>query len=990
MLRRRAFPGQEKGLVMKNCCRFLSSAAALALVGALLAHSTAAVATETPGIAALPPMRVLAQANPEEIKPRPRIRTPQSPADAEAAAQIEARPRIRTAPVAEQEAQPSQQVDAPAPRIRLRTPIAPVEPIADSPAASAPRIRQRIATPPAAEPQAEDQAPRMRIRQDVPPVGGQAEPPTEAAPPIRRRLAIPSADTPDAQAAPPPAQGRRGRVEIRSPATGTPPRVARINDDGASAVPRNFVGKVRPDAVVLTSGTQQQALSKLPVIRRFDLAAITATPSMTLGGTTFDFNPMLQNPGSLVNIAKKLKEMPDLVQLSAEAGDMTATQIKQGVVVMSALRYTLKPGACASTANRNRITQAGIACYTYRDTAARETAFSNPAAAEYVRDPKARAKAIGDARTQNDATMADIQANIAAFRVMLNDPAQRAQMTAVVGADELARLEQLDDTALGGELVNQQEVEIEEIGFMPVWKPIPPDDSLLEAAKATLNARALKIAAADAQLAGATEAKSYQIGDHLFLTGFTLGSKDEWRKGISTTIKWCLIGCKRTYYVEAWAGFHYEFGLRFPMKFSGTYQYDPAGGGSAKLIPAITMFDGSADDYRATGLAESDVYNGKEIVAGFGVNAGFAANLPFYPTIAPPELKLDIDLTDLAQFPFKGGNVTPPNADEPGPEKEEYFRDVDLLNNIANLGFVAVKIHPAVRIGLSSNGLGLELNGQTFDGSTPISLPMDEAQVSSFKVANPIYNIAFTLTPGLEARVSINLAVWGTSLSWPVWLSAAKVELPPGGIDFSCHKGTSCARQFTLAPDGAVSPFKRDLKNWGVDFDTKWLPKCVDAICTTGVKLKRYDTVELGYEMEIDTPSITLADLNPTLLEAQNAAIQYANESVVRKAKKASDTSSAMGILAQGIYTAQCKDSLCVDAVAALAAQMGPRANEIVTYLRNLDPVEVNRTVNKEFAPKFAAEIDASKLRAEMKKAKALQGQVGQTGAKGPKIQRTN
>lgn len=342
---------------MKNCCRFLSSAAPLTLAWELLAHSTAAVATETPGIAALPAMRVLAQANPEEIKPRPRIRTPQSPADA-GTARIEARPGIRTAPDAEQEAQPSQQAAAPAPRIRLRTPIAPAEPVADSPAASAPRIRQRIATPPVTEPQA------------------------EAASLIRRRLAIPSADTPDVQAAPPPAQGGRGRAEIGSPAatTGTPPLVARINDNGASAVPRNFVGKVRPDAVVLTSGTQQQVLSKLSVIRRFDLAAITAAPCMTLGGTTFDFNPMLQNPGSLVKIAKNLKEIPDLVQLSPEAGDMTASQIKQGIVVMSALRYTLKPGACANTANRNRITQAGIACYTYRDTAAREAAFSNPSA----------------------------------------------------------------------------------------------------------------------------------------------------------------------------------------------------------------------------------------------------------------------------------------------------------------------------------------------------------------------------------------------------------------------------------------------------------------------------------------------------------------------------------------------------------------------------------------------------------------------------------
>jgi len=69
---------------------------------------------------------------------------------------------------------------------------------------------------------------------------------------------------------------------------------------------------------------------------------------------------------------------------------------------------------------------------------------------------------------------------------------------------------------------------------------------------------------------------------------------------------------------------------------------------------------------------------------------------------------------------------------------------------------------------------------------------------------------------------------------------------------------------------------------------------------------------------------------------------------------------------------------------------MGARAQEIVTYLRNLNPVEVNQMVNKKFAPKFTAEIDALKKRAEMKKSKVLQGQVGQTGGKRPKLPRTN
>ena len=67
---------------------------------------------------------------------------------------------------------------------------------------------------------------------------------------------------------------------------------------------------------------------------------------------------------------------------------------------------------------------------------------------------------------------------------------------------------------------------------------------------------------------------------------------------------------------------------------------------------------------------------------------------------------------------------------------------------------------------------------------------------SHFSVGNPVYNLGFTLTPGLAPTVFVDIAVWSDQWQWPVWFPQLAISLPPGGMNFSCHAGTTCVIDF--------------------------------------------------------------------------------------------------------------------------------------------------------------------------------------------------
>lgn len=1029
---RRDFTGHKKGFVMKNSSRLMSAVAPLALMGVSIVPSAPALATETATPRPIPKIRT--PSKPVEVEKLPRIpaQLPDSEGSSVKVESAEASPdapkRIRVAvPQAEAgdiksiprvrrkmptpiEAEPSAAEPAAPRRVRVASP--PVDTSTPAESTDTPRIRTRV--PVAVEETAttEPDAPRKRTRIDATQIDTGTPAEIDNTPYSRRRMAVP-VETPSTPATEEQSSGRkRGRAGSDTAAVDpektqrNPPKTARIDHDNGSQISRSFVGTIKPGAVILKPGSYDKILSNLPVTRTLNLNALAANPIVTLGNTKFDFSPMLNNPKSLQNVGKRLMAFPNLVEvLPATAA---ASQIKQGVIVRSELSYRMKSGACSSAANRSLLANAGISCFTYKSLPAREADFSNPNAIEFVENASDRSAALANARAQSQANEADIAQNVANFRVILSDPAQRAQVEETIGAAETSRLEMLDDAALAGELVNFHEATIEEVAFIPIWGVELPSNAWFEQwQKSKVEEQLKKLAAADAQLAVATKATSYPIGDFNFLAGFTLGSKHEWRQGVSTTIKWCVFGCKKTYFAEAWAGFHYGFGLRFPMHFSGTYNFDPAGKGSASLTSTLTMIDGNSADYRSTGLPEDKVFSGQELVAEFGVNAGIHANLPLIGGIGPFQFDPTIKLTDLLPAPFVGGNMTPPMPASSGmggdpPEAKFVLDQVDLLGERANLGIVSAKIHPAIYIGVKSEGMSLIVSGTNptdafkavplLGGIETTTLPIGSGQISSFSVGAPKYNISFTLTPGLTARLSLNLAVWGTSVDWDVRFPAAQISVPSGGIDFACHEGTICTRSFTLGPDGQVSLFRRDLKAWGLDFDKYWLPKCLDEICTTSVKLKRYDFLEAAYAQEAALKdSWVSADLykNPMQSELGGADVlaeKYVEDSKNRKVQKASDTSAAMSKIALAYYIPQCKDSLCADNIAALAAQMGPRAQQLMTAGISRDPETLNKMVNKEFSPKFVAEIDASKMRIEMKKAKSMQDQLGKMGGKQPTV----
>lgn len=909
---------------------------------------------------------------------RPRIRIPVIGTGGRTA--NDPAPRLRSRTAATESADPvavdSAEAAPPTPRSRLpriRLPGLPVD------LGSKPRTAPSRSAPVEASPSGDDgagAAPRGRIRVPVPATAQDADYGDSGSAAPTGRIDLRKVGGKFLEAIVP------SKPRTRPAATPTERKPGRVAIDRRDEAPQRFDGVSRPGSVVL-GGSDAKGLPRgLKVLRVIDPSALAKNPRLDVGATTFDFTPFLRNPKSLPNIGQKLRSMPDLVDV--HDATVVVSQVPQGVVVTSTLSYSLKPGACTLAENRARILATGVSCFSYRAQSVRQAAVAKPGTVEFVEQSGLRGKALATMRDQDEVVGGDIDKHVRDFRAMLQDPAQRAELEASIGADEVQRMEQLDDTALAGELVNTHDVEIVENGFVPVLQPIKPvsDWDVIQAAR---TAQAAKLAKADTQLAPATAPTSYAIPEYTFLTGFTLSDRPEWRKRVTTTIKWCLLGCKKSYFAEAWAGFNYGLGMRFPMRFGGTYRFDP--NGTATLQPSLNLIDGNVGDYRSAGLPDGQLFNGQELVAQFGADAGVVAKLPLVGGIGPSGWSSELVLTDYLTGSLKGGQLTPPQPGQANlPSGNFVVEQVDLLQNSASFGFIAAKVHPSVNIALSSSDVGVTIQGkpQSFKGGVgqTVALPIDAAQISTFSVSTPSYDVKIQLKPGLTARMTINLAVWTATVDWPVDLPIAGLNI---AADFGCHAGTICDRDYVLSPDGPYSPFRRDVKNWGLAYDKKWLPKCLDAICTTSIKLMRYDTVEWAWAQDggtgqgttfLSAPSIGKPPVSTRLAQAEAAAEKYYAESVARKAQKSADTSDAMGTLALGIYTPQCQDSACIDAIAALAAQMGPAARDAANHNPNLDPAAINKLVNKEFGPKFVAEIEASKQRAQMAQARSVTDQA--------------
>ena len=143
------------------------------------------------------------------------------------------------------------------------------------------------------------------------------------------------------------------------------------------------------------------------------------------------------------------------------------------------------------------------------------------------------------------------------------------------------------------------------------------------------------------------------------------------------------------------------------------------------------------------------------------------------------------------------------------------------------------------------------------------------------------------MTPGLNARVFIDIEVWSDEWNWPIWLPQLAVQLPPGGVDFACHAGTACVRSYSFSPsrkneiEGPTSATDAALEEWGLKFDNQWLPQCPDKKCEFAIKIVRQGTIsnvkKLTAEKEAASKSSGPFGIpNPGLVLEKDVAIMNA------------------------------------------------------------------------------------------------------------------
>jgi hypothetical protein len=608
-----------------------------------------------------------------------------------------------------------------------------------------------------------------------------------------------------------------------------------------AAQPRIIMHQSLPNSVILRGEDHATTMQRLRVVRQYKIEDVRSRPQITLGNVRMDLTPVLNNPKAVSNIALRLRAMPKNVEVKEDTSEIS--EVDQGLVLHHVLSYRILPGKCADSGAQAQLAQAGVACFTKESASQRVAEFATPGHARYVADPVKRQAAI--AAYQQRSAQADAEANqhIADLRKSFADPKQRSAMVAQLGAAEVTRISNLNDDQLKAEIINSSVQRVEQTAFVskldssqyahaPNVLRISPNAQEMAAGKQLLHMTIPEGGAANAQFpkmlvvepsanfhAQAAPAPKnttdqttdVDLGSYIYLTGFTLSHDYEWSLEVDTTINWCLVGCSSTYSVRLFAGFNYGFGLRFPIQTHLKYHnvVHPNQTAEANLTadfePAKYTSDAdSVAQFKSTGLESDQLFDGKELVAQVGADAGVDFNLP---VIGSKEIKFSptLDFTELLPPPYKGGHFSPPAPGTKGIDTVYKFDQLDFLGGLLDFGVVSGKVFPAVDINLHSDKLQFTLNDEVlnkqfnlFSPGQTVSLGTDKNKKfdSHFSFGNPVYNLGFTLTPGIDAQLAVDLAVWSQTWDWIVWFPQLAVDLPPGGIDFGCHAGTTCVRDF--------------------------------------------------------------------------------------------------------------------------------------------------------------------------------------------------
>ena len=268
---------------------------------------------------------------------------------------------------------------------------------------------------------------------------------------------------------------------------------------------------------------------------------------------------------------------------------------------------------------------------------------------------------------------------------------------------------------------------------------------------------------------------------------------------------------------------------------------------TASLTPTIGTLNASAQQFAATGIDGNKVFNGQELVAQLGAWAGFQYKIPGHGT---DDLRQEVhkDLTEYLPEGLTNGQFQPP---APGFRKDidKTFTQLDMLAGLLNIGFTGARISPGIRLGLTSERLDFGLvdhlaNDKTIriSNGKPYTLAVDKTGRSRFGLGDPVYNLGFSITPGIVPGIWVDVALWSDEWNWPIWFPQLELKLPPDGLTFGCHAGTICTREYVLSASGTSemagieksdsdSPLeaqiRAELESWRLnEFEKRWQPQC--------------------------------------------------------------------------------------------------------------------------------------------------------------------
>jgi hypothetical protein len=606
------------------------------------------------------------------------------------------------------------------------------------------------------------------------------------------------------------------------------------------AQPRPTNQRALPQSVILRGDAYSSTIQQLHVVRQYPLSSVRSNPQVALGDARLDFTPMLTNPKALFNVAERLRAMPQQVQVQEQSSDVT--EIDQGLVIHEVLTYRILPGKCADQATKSQLASAGVSCFTQATASERIAEFSRPGSPRYVADPEKRQAAI--AAYQHNSALEDAEAtkHIADLRQALADPTRRAAITAQIGPQEAARLQTLNDDQLRDYVINSSVQRVEETSFVPrlqssiYAKPVynlrtAPSMAEISAGQALSRGatngdpaefpKLLRLVPSSAYHnlgnstgPGGDKISDLDLGTYYYLTGFTLGHDYEWSREVDVTVNWCIFGCSSTYSIKVYAGFNYGFGLRFPIQVDLKYHSVVHANNSAQATTTATFepIQGNVQDFEDTGLSSDQLFNGKELVAQVGAYAGYNVNLPVLG--GSNTFSIGVDFTNYLPPPYTGGIFQPPAPGTGGINSNFIFSQFDLLGGLLNFGIVGGQVFPAVKLNLHSDKLQFTLTDEILNKPTlvnatgqSINVAVNNAAIhdSHFKFGNPVYNLGFTLTPGIAANLFVDIAVWSDNWTWPIWFPQLAVTVPSGGVDFSCHAGTTCVLDFQPEHQEAVT-----------------------------------------------------------------------------------------------------------------------------------------------------------------------------------------